>query len=94
MKVHVVYFGPFRELTSVSEEVHELPSPASLGDLLNDVIDAHGERMREQLFGNEGEFHEHVNVLVNGRESRSLGALDAPLSDGDRVALLLTVGGG
>ena len=42
----------------------------------------------------EGEIHRFVNLYVNGEDIRFMGALDAPVSDGDTLSILPAVAGG
>ena len=47
-----------------------------------------------QLLTDDGKLHRFVNVYVNDEDVRFLGALDAPLGEGDVVAILPAVAGG
>ncbi len=47
-----------------------------------------------QLLTEDGSLHRFVNVYVNDEDVRFLGALDAPLGEGDVVAILPAVAGG
>lgn len=81
IRVQVVYFGKAREAANVSAEVRPLSSPASVGQLLSEVLSAHPALAR---------IKQVVQVLVNGRWASE----NVQLKDGDRVAFVPPVGGG
>ncbi|HEY0002856.1 MAG TPA: MoaD/ThiS family protein, partial [Actinoplanes sp.] len=68
-------------------------SGATLTALLDD-LDSRHSGLRGRLVTDEGALHRFVNVYVNDEDVRFLGALDAPLSDGDSVTILPAVAGG
>ena len=68
-------------------------SGATLGELIAD-LDARHEGLRSRLVTDDGTLHRYVNVYVNDEDVRFLGAVDAPLSDGDVVTILPAVAGG
>ena len=47
-----------------------------------------------QLVTAEGKLHKFVNVYVNDDDVRYIGALDAPVKEGDVVSILPAVAGG
>ena len=65
----------------------------TLAGLLDD-LDARHPGIRGRLVTDEGSLHRFVNVYVNDEDVRFLGALDAPLKDGDSVTVLPAVAGG
>ncbi len=65
----------------------------TLSGLLDD-LDARHPGLRGRLITEEGGLHRFVNVYVNDEDVRFLGALDAPLKDGDSVTVLPAVAGG
>ncbi len=65
----------------------------TLSGLLDD-LDARHPGIRGRLITDEGGLHRFVNVYVNDEDVRFLGALDAPLKDGDSVTVLPAVAGG
>ncbi len=49
---------------------------------------------RERVLEDGGRLHRFVNIYVNDEDVRFLGAVDAPISDGDVVTILPAVAGG
>ena len=65
----------------------------TLDALLTDVDSRH-EGLRGRLLAEDGSLHRFVNVYINNEDVRFLGALEAPLKDGDTVTILPAVAGG
>ncbi|MFC7548051.1 MoaD/ThiS family protein [Plantactinospora sp. GCM10030261] len=65
----------------------------TLGELLTDLDNNHSG-LRGRLVTESGTLHRFVNVYVNDEDVRFLGALDAPVKDGDTVTILPAVAGG
>jgi MoaD family protein len=61
---------------------------------LIDDLDRRFPGISSQLLTEDGKLHRFVNVYVNDEDVRFLGALDAPLGEGDVVAILPAVAGG
>lgn len=94
IRIDVSYFSNVRALTGESGSTLELPERSSVRDLLIIVAARYGDELREYLFTDEGELHSHVVVILNGRGVGVLEGLDTALDDGDRVAILPSIGGG
>ena len=94
IRVDVKYFSNVRVLTGESGLTLELPDGSSVRDLLIIVAARYGDELSEYLFTDEGGLHSHVVVILNGRGAGVLEGLDTTLNDGDRVAILPTIGGG
>ena len=94
MKIQVVYFGPFRDITEIKEEYIEFQNnKLTVNDLLVKIVQKYGEKMKSELFF-EGMIHEHLHLLLNGQDIRTLSNLATPLNDGNRVAIFFAIGGG
>ena len=81
MLIRILAFANVRELLGASERSLELPNGARAGDAWS-VLVADRPELAEQRAS--------IRVAVNGR----LASFDAPLGDGDELALLPPVGGG
>jgi sulfur-carrier protein len=70
---------------------------ANGGRTLREVLDALDARypgLKERIVTDDGQLHRFVNVYVNDEDVRHVGALDAPVAEGDTVAILPAVAGG
>ena len=94
IRVDVSFFSNVRALTGESGLTLELPDRSSVHDLLIIVAARYGDELREYLFTDEGGLHAHVVVILNGRGVGVLDGLGTTLNDGDRVAILPSIGGG
>ena len=94
IQVEVSYFSNVRALTGEPGSTLELPEGSSVHDMLSIVAARYGEELREYLFTDGGGLHSHVVVILNGRGVGVLDGLDTALNDGDRVAILPSIGGG
>lgn len=94
IRVDVNYFSNVRALTGEPGSTLELPEGSSVHDMLSIVAARYGDELREYLFPDEGGLHPHVVVILNGRGVGVLEGLDTTLNDGDRVAILPSIGGG
>ncbi len=81
MRVRVVYFGILRDMAGHENETVELPAGARLAELFSDL---------QQRISGLNRFANSIALSINYEYS----TLDAPLHDGDEVALLPPVSGG
>jgi len=89
MKLEVLFFGKFRDITGVSRTEAVIEDGSRLADLVNYFGAQYGKEFAENVDGIPG-----LRILVNGREYYLLGRMEAPLSDGTTVVFLPPVAGG
>lgn len=92
MKVKVKLSQPFSGIAGRSEVVVS-PDHGNLGALLSKLCSEH-PRMKDQIFDKDGNVMDHLNIFVNQVPVTSDSEKDMPVHDGDRVTLLIAVGGG
>ncbi len=92
MKIKVKFLAYFRDLFGEREKEVGLCEGAHLRHLLNALCDS-AER-RKQIFSEEEKLSPHAVIMKNGTPIQSLGGLDAPLVDGDVIAIFPYLGGG
>jgi len=97
--VRVSFFGSIRSITHENET--EVPAPATMRDLLSLLSSAYGVNFApgDEFDGwtvsdTETGGVSVMIVLLNGRHIQHAGGADAPLSEGDHVAIFPLVGGG
>ncbi|KAF5042320.1 MAG: MoaD/ThiS family protein [Methanoculleus sp.] len=71
----------------------EISRGSTVGDLLA-YLSARYPGLGDALFTPTGEIRAYVNILKNGRNVHFSGGLEAPLDDGDTVALFPPAAGG
>ncbi len=68
-------------------------SGATVGEVFDDLI-RQFPALRDQVLGEDGRLHRHLNVFLNDDDVRYLGKLDAKVNDDDTVTLMPAVAGG
>jgi len=94
MKVTAKFFTTLREITKKREEEVELPSAATLDDLLRHLSQKYGRQFADYVFNDDKGTRSQLQFLVNGRSTTTLQGLKTRLKDGDKVAIIPPVGGG
>jgi len=57
-------------------------------------LDSRHPGLRQRIVAEDGGLHRFVNIYVNDEDVRFLGALQAPVAEGDTVTILPAVAGG
>jgi MoaD family protein len=94
IRVEVGFFSTVRTYTDVQAINLDLPVKSSVRDLLVVLVCIYGDDFDAYILGDDNDLNEHVTVLVNGRGIQILDDVETKLHDGDRVAILPTIGGG
>jgi molybdopterin synthase sulfur carrier subunit len=94
MKVEVRFFTSLREITGKKKEEVQLQSTITVEELLTGLSKKYGEEFREYFYNEEGNVHDYLLILVNGKSTNVLQGLDTELKEGDIIAVLPPVGGG
>ncbi|HOS81733.1 MAG TPA: MoaD family protein [Methanolinea sp.] len=92
MKVRVKSFAILRQFLPRETEV-EIGEGALVRDLLGLLV-KQAPPLAAELFNEQGELKDFVNILLNGRNIHFISGLDSPLREGDLVALFPPAGGG
>jgi molybdopterin synthase sulfur carrier subunit len=66
---------------------------ATIAEVLQD-LDRHHPGFKRQIFDEQGNLHQFINVYRNGEDIRYLGQLSTEIGAGDVVAILPAVAGG
>lgn len=85
MKLKVLYFARLREHLGVAEEAVELPDGTGMVAMLLDVL-----RARSGVWAEELAAGKNFRVAVN----QDMAGMEAPIEDGDEVAIFPPVTGG
>ncbi|NOX54903.1 MAG: MoaD/ThiS family protein [Planctomycetes bacterium] len=92
MKVKVEYAAQVKRAAGVSSEEFEFTGPCTLGELLDRIVERHGDAIREVLLDQEGCLQPSMLVFVG--EDQVRGDQARPLQDGDVVTFLPPISGG
>lgn len=85
MKLKVLYFARLRERFGVAEEMVELPDGMGMVAMLLDVLRARGGEWAVELAAGK-----NFRVAIN----QDMAGMEAPIEDGDEVAIFPPVTGG
>jgi molybdopterin converting factor small subunit len=85
--------GPLRELAGNREEVKVTGPVTSLGDALAQLWRA-CPAVRDRVLTDQGDVRPHVNIFVDGENSRQAGGLRMPVREGAEIMILPAVSGG
>jgi MoaD family protein len=86
----VKYFANFRDDAGIAEE-RVKPAPAVLSELLSDLEKRHPKL---ELIGEDGDLAPFLIVLIDGKNARLNGGLDALLPPKGEVAIFPPIAGG
>lgn len=93
-RVRVRFYAAYREVVGGKSAEVDVPEKATVGDLLEAVIDRWPE-LRDELLNPDGSFSKRANLFVDGRALRFLpGGLGTPLEEGQEVDCFQAVAGG
>ncbi len=91
------YFATVRNLTHECERHWDRPA-GTLRELIACLSDCYGPDFARAALtrsaAGEAALHPHIIFLINGRDARHVGGLDAPLQPDDVVAVFPMVAGG
>lgn len=84
----------FRDAVDKKGEIIEFPVRASVGDLLNPLVDRYGDDFGLYIYDKEKWVRDYLSFMLNGVNVYSVEGLDTMLRDGDVLSILPPIGGG
>lgn len=66
---------------------------ATVGEVLNKLV-AQFPTLRDYIYNDRQELRPFVTIFVNQVNSKDINSLDTPLSDEDRLVMVLSIAGG
>ena len=93
MPINVKFFATFRDVLGLKELEIEPEENLKLIDLLEQLFQKFGEKFRNRILEG-GNIRPQINIMINGRNIKFLDGINAPLKDGDTIALFPPVYGG
>ena len=94
MKVKVKLYTILRMIAGKEMEVVSLPPKSTVGDLLDILMENHGDSFKSYLYDSEEQLWSYISPLLNGVHIKNLDNSDTMLKDGDVLSLLPPIGGG
>lgn len=93
MQVTAEYEAQLKRVLGTSQEAYELDEKASLNDLVQAVVDRHGQEARSLFLSENGNVHPALLVFCNDRQLRPARQSDA-LPDQATVTFVSPISGG
>ena len=93
MRVKVLYYATFRQITGIKEEDVEMKDGSKIRDLLFFLFQKYGEDFKSNVMENE-KIRSAVKILLNGRDIDFIKGLDTELKPGDSVYFFPSIAGG
>ena len=95
MKVTVQYLGFIRNMLRKKREEFELREGALLSDVLNKIVQTHGEKFQKEVFEpGQKDVKTGFVITVNGILTGQLRGVDTRLNAGDSIILMSFPSGG
>lgn len=66
---------------------------ATIGEVLSELVERY-PALRKHLLDGDGTLRGFVNLYLNGEDIHKLGGAEAPLSPGDKLAIIPAIAGG
>lgn len=89
--MRVRYLGLLQILLKTKEEELAVSGQTSLRDLIQSLIEKHGQEFHNRVLNQEGRLRQTIRVVVDGNELEEDEALDTRLTDENELAILLIV---
>ena len=89
MPMKIMFYGGLRQIAGHKEQ--EITG-ATIREVLEKIC-ADNESLRMAIFDGT-KLHQHVRVMVNGRDSELTKGLETPVSANDQIALFPPIAGG
>lgn len=86
-------FADLSEAAGTKEADVAVDPGATVGDALDALVESHPD-LRERVLDDEGNLHDHVNLLRNGTNVHNEDGLETEVAAGDELALFPPVSGG
>ncbi len=93
MAIVFVIPGPLRDVAGGQREVRVDGSAGSLVEALA-LLWRECPAVRDRVLTERGEVRPHINIFIDGENSRYSGGLSTPVRDGAEIMLLPAISGG
>lgn len=92
MQIQVEYAAQIKRAAGLSAETFECDSPCNVKNMLQRVVEQHGESMKQLLFDANRQLHPSILLFVGDTQVRSDQYRE--LQDGDVLTILSPISGG
>lgn len=94
MKIHLKILLPGLPEVIGDNELEVEFTGKTVSDLIESLIDQYGQKAKQALFDEMGNFDPMVQVLLNGEEWVTQDQINKTLQDGDSLVFMMMMAGG
>lgn len=95
LKARIRYFAALREITNLREETLEVGEGTTVLDILNLLVNRHGDNFREHVFDSRtGNPHPHFQFMLDEKSISIMRGLSTTLKSDCEFIIIPPVGGG
>jgi MoaD family protein len=94
MKVHLKIFLPTLPEAIGDNELDVEFTGTTVRDLIDTLVDRYGQKAKQALYDEKGQFDPLVQVLLNGEEWVTQDRFDTTLQEGDSLIFMMMMAGG
>lgn len=89
--VHVSYLGLVRNVIGCREEEIEVTPGTTVGELLEKLVEKHGDPFRVSVLKGGGELRSIALLCVNDRDIAELQGFETRLESGEKISVVVGV---
>ncbi len=95
MKINLEFLGFQTVSDLIGKNKLELNiSGTTLKDVVNELIEGYGNRVRESFYDRTGDFDPMIQIALNGKSLTSSQKYNISLNEGDTLVFMFLMGGG
>jgi len=87
--IQVDYIGVIHHVLKNTEEQYSVPLGSTVKDLLQRLVERHGEELAGCILRSDGQLSPLVEVFLNNEDIGRLQGLNTPLTGEDQVSILV-----
>ena len=90
--VKIKFLARFKDITG--EKISEVDYTGELSGLIELLIEKYGDKFKESLLTQEGQFRDYVKILINGEDIYQVDGLKSTVGKEDEIIIFQTIAGG
>ena len=90
--VRIKFLARFKDITG--EKIVEIDYIGELSGLIELLINRYGNKFKESLLTQEGQFRDYVKILINGEDVYQVDNFKNSINKEDEIIIFQTIAGG
>jgi hypothetical protein len=90
-KIRVAYIGNLRHRVGCHHDDLELEPPVRVRDVIEQIVDRHGDELRDWFYNQYGWLDPRCMVFVDGEDARERGGLDTSLTGVETIEIAIAL---